>query len=141
MLLRGVLDYNPDGALFVHVARNSDGDANNIRHVHSALVFMSTTGKGFQITYPSITLHAISRSGEGPASIYCQLDETDYSQTPMTTATNGTGEGEEEVTEMQEMRELHIISSKPENRACQRFSLLAPHQLTLSSFYSFRHHL
>lgn len=77
---------------------------------------MSTTGKGFQITYPSITLHAISRSGEGPASIYCQLDETDYSQTPMTTAEDGAG-GEEEVTEMQEMRELHIISSKPDSRA------------------------
>ncbi|EIM91386.1 uncharacterized protein STEHIDRAFT_153030 [Stereum hirsutum FP-91666 SS1] len=83
--------------------------------IESALVFMSTTGKGFQITYPSITLHAILRSGEGPASIYCQLDETDYSQTPMTIAANGAGEGEEEVTEMQEMRELHIISSKPEN--------------------------
>lgn len=108
--------------------------------MYSALVFMSITGKGFQITYPSITLHAISRSGEGPASIYCQLDETDYSQTPMIAA-NGAAEGEEEVTEMQEMRELHIISSKPENRACQRFFLLAPHQLTLSSFYLFRHHL
>lgn len=117
MLLRGVLDYQRDGALFVHIVQNSNGDANILHHIHSALVFMSTTGKGFQITYPSITLHAISRSGEGPASIYCQLDETDYSQTPMSIAANGAGEGEEEVTEMQEMRELHIISSKPENRA------------------------
>ncbi|KAG6334111.1 hypothetical protein ID866_4973 [Astraeus odoratus] len=36
---------------------------------------MSSTGRGFQISYPTITLHAISRAeGLGP-SIYCQLDE------------------------------------------------------------------
>ncbi|KAG5646795.1 hypothetical protein DXG03_002172 [Asterophora parasitica] len=44
----------------------------------SLLVFMSTTGRGFQIEYPSITLHAISRGENGP-SIYCQLDESDPS--------------------------------------------------------------
>lgn len=36
---------------------------------------MSTTGRGFQIEYPAITLHAISRGEKGPA-IYCQLDES-----------------------------------------------------------------
>ncbi|KAI0926295.1 hypothetical protein AcW1_008504 [Taiwanofungus camphoratus] len=40
----------------------------------SVLAFMSTTGCGFQVEYPSITLHAISRAASGP-SIYCQLDE------------------------------------------------------------------
>lgn len=35
---------------------------------------MGPGGKGFQIEYPKITLHAISR-GSGGASIYCQLDE------------------------------------------------------------------
>ncbi|KAJ3786150.1 regulator of volume decrease after cellular swelling-domain-containing protein [Lentinula aff. detonsa] len=39
------------------------------------LIFMSKTGKGFQIEYPSITLHAVSR-GDTPPSIYCQLDES-----------------------------------------------------------------
>lgn len=97
---------------------HADTGENLFFHGDSALFFISTTGKGFQITYPSITLHAISRSGEGPPSIYCQLDETDYSQIQTTTAVNGAGEGgEEEVPEMQEMRELHIISSKPESRA------------------------
>ncbi|KAG9015254.1 hypothetical protein FRB93_012953 [Tulasnella sp. JGI-2019a] len=42
--------------------------------IESALVFMAPSGKGFQIEYPKITLHAISRSVPGP-SIYCQLDE------------------------------------------------------------------
>lgn len=40
-----------------------------------ALIFMSRSGKGISITYPTISLHAISRSEFGP-SIYCQLDET-----------------------------------------------------------------
>ncbi|KAF8656827.1 hypothetical protein AX16_002375 [Volvariella volvacea WC 439] len=40
----------------------------------SKLVFMANTGRGFEIPYPAITLHAISRAGAGP-SIYCQLDE------------------------------------------------------------------
>jgi len=42
--------------------------------LESVLVFMSTTGHGFQIGYPAITLHAVSRAESGP-SIYCQLDE------------------------------------------------------------------
>jgi chloride channel, nucleotide-sensitive, 1A len=39
------------------------------------MIFMSVTGKGFQVEYPSITLHAISRAENKP-SIYCQLDES-----------------------------------------------------------------
>ncbi|KAG5350562.1 hypothetical protein C0989_010426 [Termitomyces sp. Mn162] len=39
----------------------------------SVLVYFTASGQGFQIPYPSITLHAISRSGTSP-SIYCQLD-------------------------------------------------------------------
>ncbi|KAG8863140.1 hypothetical protein FRB96_009322 [Tulasnella sp. 330] len=42
--------------------------------LESVLVFMAPSGKGFQIEYPKITLHAISRGIPGP-SIYCQLDE------------------------------------------------------------------
>ncbi|CCM07058.1 uncharacterized protein FIBRA_09380 [Fibroporia radiculosa] len=42
--------------------------------IESVLVFMSAAGRGFQVEYPSITLHAISRAESGP-SIYCQLDE------------------------------------------------------------------
>ncbi|KAH9924235.1 regulator of volume decrease after cellular swelling-domain-containing protein [Amylocystis lapponica] len=49
--------------------------ANGTLHIlESVLVFMSTTGHGFQVEYPAITLHAISRAEAGP-SIYCQLDQ------------------------------------------------------------------
>ncbi|KZT68770.1 hypothetical protein DAEQUDRAFT_765975 [Daedalea quercina L-15889] len=41
--------------------------------IDSALVFMSASGRGWSVEYPSITLHAISRAESGP-SIYCQLD-------------------------------------------------------------------
>ncbi|KAJ7282771.1 regulator of volume decrease after cellular swelling-domain-containing protein [Mycena rebaudengoi] len=44
--------------------------------LESVLVFMSdATGRGIQIEYPAITLHAVSRAGAHGASIYCQLDE------------------------------------------------------------------
>ncbi|KAI0726011.1 regulator of volume decrease after cellular swelling-domain-containing protein [Fomitopsis betulina] len=42
--------------------------------IESALVFLSASGRGWSVDYPSITLHAISRAPSGP-SIYCQLDE------------------------------------------------------------------
>ncbi|KAJ7646774.1 regulator of volume decrease after cellular swelling-domain-containing protein [Roridomyces roridus] len=61
--------------------------------IESVLVFMSTTGRGWQIEYPSITLHAMSRGEAGP-SIYCQLDESVGSS-------NDDGDAE--------MRELSII--------------------------------
>ena len=70
--------------------------------VGSVLAFMSTTGVGFQIEYPAITLHAVSRGELGP-SIYCQLDES-FGQV------NGGPSANED--EYSEMRELTII---PEN--------------------------
>ncbi|KAK7051020.1 hypothetical protein VNI00_005132 [Paramarasmius palmivorus] len=73
--------------------------------IESVLVFMSTTGRGFQIEYPSITLHAVSRSQGGP-SIYCQLDETSV-ETVGNSDTAGNVEGDEE--EDMDMRELNIV--------------------------------
>ena len=65
---------------------------------------MSSTGRGFQVKYPAITLHAISR-GDRP-SIYCQLDETDHGSPP--------DEASEDATEM---RELTIVPQDPASRA------------------------
>ncbi|EIW84174.1 hypothetical protein CONPUDRAFT_151209 [Coniophora puteana RWD-64-598 SS2] len=66
------------------------------------LAFVSSTGKGFEIQYPSITLHAISRAESGP-SIYCQLDETDENQHPPANDDEG----------FSAMRELNIIPQDP----------------------------
>ena len=65
---------------------------------------MSATGKGFQVEYRSITLHAISRADNKP-SIYCQLDEN---------IAEGLADGDEEAAEM---RELIIIPQVAESRA------------------------
>jgi chloride channel, nucleotide-sensitive, 1A len=59
---------------------------------------MSTSGKGFQVPYTTITLHAISRADLAP-SIYCQLDEAQALEEEPT---------QDEETEL-EMRELRII--------------------------------
>ncbi|KIJ66808.1 hypothetical protein HYDPIDRAFT_180518 [Hydnomerulius pinastri MD-312] len=78
--------------------------ANGVLYViESALVFMSSTGRGFQVEYPAITLHAISRADGSSPSIYCQLDE----------AAGGppADESSEDVTDM---RELSIL---PQNHA------------------------
>jgi len=70
---------------------------------------MSSTGVGFQVPYPAITLHAIARPESGP-SIYCQLDEL---------------VGDPAAAELSEnddaanMRELNI---KPSNHASRKFS-------------------
>jgi len=69
------------------------------------LVFFSTSGHGFQVEYPSISLHAVSR-GDSVPSIYCQLDESGEEQ-------NGANEEEEEFSEM---RELRIIPSTSDSR-------------------------
>ncbi|KAF6754509.1 regulator of volume decrease after cellular swelling-domain-containing protein [Ephemerocybe angulata] len=82
----------------------------------SVLVFASSTGRNFQIEYPSITLHAIQRSDSRP-SIYCQLDEG--ADPVVTSASNGAangdagGEDEEanQEEEFGELRELNIIPS------------------------------
>lgn len=67
---------------------------------------MSSTGVGFQVPYPAITLHAIARPESGP-SIYCQLDEL--------TGEPGAAESPEN-DEASDMRELSIIPSNPASR-------------------------
>lgn len=64
---------------------------------------MSNAGHGFQIEYPAITLHAVSRAASGP-SIYCQLDEHAGEM-------NHVPANDEDVTDM---RELSIV---PQNAA------------------------
>jgi nucleotide-sensitive chloride channel 1A len=49
--------------------------------IESVLAFISTTGRGFQLEYPSITLHAISRTESG-SHLYCQLDEAPTGDQP-----------------------------------------------------------
>lgn len=78
-----------------------------ISSVSSVLAFISTTGRGFQVEYPAITLHAISRTEAGP-SIYCQLDET-----PAGDQTDGDHDDSP-------MRELKIV---PERVEAREFSL------------------
>jgi len=82
----------------------SSGDAVNgtLYVIESFLVFMGHAGRGFQIPYPSITLHAISRAASGP-SIYCQLDDN--------IGEEATIESTEDVVEM---RELTVV---PQNTA------------------------
>lgn len=69
---------------------------------------MSSTGHGFQVKYPTITLHAISRAEGSSPSIYCQLDETD------TSSGAPPDEASEDVTEM---RELTIVPQDAASRA------------------------
>jgi nucleotide-sensitive chloride channel 1A len=62
---------------------------------------------GFQIEYPAITLHAISRGESGP-SIYCQLDDT----------SGGLGGDSNETDEDggdAQMRELSIVPEHAES--------------------------
>ncbi|KAI0048954.1 hypothetical protein FA95DRAFT_1490055 [Auriscalpium vulgare] len=68
--------------------------------IESALVFISAAGPGFQIEYPAITLHAISRADAGP-SIYCQLDES----------VEGDAAAADE--DASDMRELSIVPQNP----------------------------
>ncbi|KAJ3880993.1 regulator of volume decrease after cellular swelling-domain-containing protein [Lentinula edodes] len=87
--------------------------------LESVLIFMSKTGKGFQIEYPSITLHAVSR-GDTPPSIYCQLDESSAKAmemlNPSTDESDEEDENEEEETqEDMDMRVLNIVPSRVES--------------------------
>ncbi|KAJ7091952.1 regulator of volume decrease after cellular swelling-domain-containing protein [Mycena belliarum] len=102
-----------------------DGALGTLFVVESALVFMSATGRGVQIHYPAITLHAISRAESG-SSIYCQLDEIP-------------GESEVMLSEndTDDMRELSIIpqsiaSLEPIFEALSRCAALHPDQATAS---------
>ena len=86
---------------------------------------MSTTGVGFQIEYPAITLHAISRGELGP-SIYCQLDES-FGQ-----VNGGPSENEDDYSEM---RELTIIPKNPES--CMISSISPFHSYLILFFLLF----
>ena len=103
-------------------------DILSILILNSVLLFMSNTGRGFQIEYPSITLHAISRR-DGQPSIYCQLDEeTDAAIQQLSHTDLNATENEEDKQEEEQggevdtpMRELSII---PQNlEACKYHSL------------------
>lgn len=68
---------------------------------------MATSGRGIQVEYPVITLHAVSRADSRP-SIYCQLDES-------------AGIAEQDVEPGNEeddtpMRELSIVPKDAESR-------------------------
>jgi nucleotide-sensitive chloride channel 1A len=65
---------------------------------------MSNAGRGFQIEYPAITLHAVSRGERGP-SIYCQLDEHAGEKNTGSVVENEDGDSE--------MRELTIFPQNP----------------------------
>jgi nucleotide-sensitive chloride channel 1A len=73
----------------------------------SVLIFMSASGKGIQITYPTISLHAISRADLGP-SIYCQLDE-------MVELDHEPTQDEEDAMEMRELR-INVPETSCESR-------------------------
>ncbi|KAI0033098.1 regulator of volume decrease after cellular swelling-domain-containing protein [Vararia minispora EC-137] len=79
---------------------SEDGKRGTLYVIESALVFFSATGRGFQIPYPSITLHAVARAEQGPY-IYCQLDES--------VAENAEPSGDDE-QEVMGMRELSIAA-------------------------------
>ncbi|KIM40586.1 hypothetical protein M413DRAFT_446016 [Hebeloma cylindrosporum] len=83
--------------------QNSDSAQGTLYILTSVLVFMGTGGTGFQIEYPAITLHAVSR-GESGASIYCQLDESFGTE-------NGTTAADEDA--IPDMRELTIVPQNP----------------------------
>jgi nucleotide-sensitive chloride channel 1A len=74
---------------------------------------MSTSGKGFQVPYTTITLHAISRADVAP-SIYCQLDEAQALEEEPT---------QDEEAEL-EMRELRIVPSTAES--CESCGICLP---------------
>ncbi len=79
------------------------------------LVFISATGKGFQVDYPSITLHAISRAEAGP-SIYCQLDEAPAAEAAV----------QEEEDDVANMRELVIVPKDSSARTYLPSALALP---------------
>ncbi|KAF5367163.1 hypothetical protein D9758_004007 [Tetrapyrgos nigripes] len=85
--------------------------------IDTVLVFFTASGHGFQLEYPSITLHAISRD---PPSIYCQLvsEEVPGAKESQGAGTGAEGQGEdgdgggeaEEGAELDEaLREMNII--------------------------------
>ncbi|KAJ2914071.1 hypothetical protein MD484_g6338, partial [Candolleomyces efflorescens] len=109
---------------------NEDSASGILYVLTSVLAFTSSTGRSFQVEYPSITLHAISRSGPRP-SLYCQLDESEDpdavtsngAQDTANGAVNGDADGEPEdeteeegnEAEFSAMRELNIIPTSAES--------------------------
>ncbi|KAJ3738869.1 regulator of volume decrease after cellular swelling-domain-containing protein [Lentinula detonsa] len=88
-----------------------DGKEGVLYVLESVLIFMSKTGKGFQIEYPSITLHAVSR-GDTPPSIYCQLDESSAKAMKIDDQEAEDEAEEDEDEEDMDMRVLNIIPSR-----------------------------
>lgn len=76
---------------------------------------MSSVGHGFQIQYPSITLHAISHKIEPGPYIYCQIDEPSAKGTEETV-------GEEDLGQYWELKIFPTTEETKENsRAHLRF--------------------
>ncbi|KDQ14362.1 hypothetical protein BOTBODRAFT_32820 [Botryobasidium botryosum FD-172 SS1] len=71
--------------------------------IDSVLAFISSTGRGFQVEYPNITLHAIKRT-EGEPSVYCQIESNP-----------GADEGDEEDFEFTELTIIPQDASKLES--------------------------
>ena len=85
--------------------------------ISSVLAFQSsTTGRAFQIEYPSITLHAISRGESGPF-VYCQLDDSPA-------GADGDADAGEDVLHM---RELSLTPQPSDSRASSPIPLYSPH--------------
>ncbi|KAF9493399.1 hypothetical protein BDN71DRAFT_1395091 [Pleurotus eryngii] len=82
----------------------SECESGTLYVIESVLVFMSANGRGIQIEYPSITLHAISRSDDAP-SIYCQLDDA------VPSSTSASADIKDRDDDLTEMREMNIIPS------------------------------
>jgi hypothetical protein len=76
----------------------------------------SSASRGFQIEYPAITLHAVSRAASGP-SVYLQLDET-------------AGDPNAGGDDFSDMRELNIVPISVDSRAY--YVLHCPHQHVLT---------
>lgn len=81
----------------------------------SVLAFISaSSGRGFQVEYPNIILHAISRADSGPC-IYCQLDET-----ASNTEANGATEDEEPESDLLELKIIPESASSRMSLSCLR---------------------
>ncbi|KAK7454486.1 hypothetical protein VKT23_011241 [Stygiomarasmius scandens] len=86
--------------------QNLPDEAGTLYIIDTVLVFFTASGHGFQLEYPSITLHAISRD---PPSIYCQLLSEEQ---PAVQHQNEEDENGNE-NQDQAMRELNIIPADP----------------------------
>lgn len=99
---------------------------------NSVLAFISSSGsgRGFEVKYPHITLHAISRGGDDQPCIYCQLDDVSgddedgvgFSVPAARPTTNGHAEDDDDEEEEDPqtghstLRELKIIPQSQSTR-------------------------